>query len=361
MMPDLLALADPLSISPAAHASVGDTSVVAAALSPTSTPVQVVVDQQPFWNSALGILLLIVIAIGIGIVIGHVARKDGTNGLVGKLFNMFNDFTNVLAYVVVTFAFLGIFAISCQVIKVGGGEPFNASKALETAKFVFGAILPLLGTWVGAVLAHYFQKESLAAATQSISDLASKVAGTDKLQSIPVTSVMKRGADIITLPEKFQRETDDRKIPLKDLVDYLKGNGSDRVLIFQGNAGSGPARCVVHLSAIEKFISDQALASDPAKPPPPPTLNDLIKEKPTDPSVPAPPSTDPLKPLFQSSFGLVSQKDTLARAKAVMDNLSKALGPTGNCYDILITENGHDGEPIIGWITNDIINENAKV
>ena len=41
---------------------------------------------------------------------------------------------------------------------------------------------------------------------------------------------------------------------------------------------------------------------------------------------PAPPPTDLLKPIFQSSFGLVSQKDTLARAKPVMDNLSKALG-----------------------------------
>jgi len=41
---------------------------------------------------------------------------------------------------------------------------------------------------------------------------------------------------------------------------------------------------------------------------------------------PAASPTDALKPIFQSSFGLVSQKDTSARAKAVMDNLSKALG-----------------------------------
>ena len=73
------------------------------------------------------------------------------------------------------------------------------------------------------------------------------------------------------------------------------------------------------------------------------------------------PPTDGLKPIFQSSFGLASQKDTLARAKAVMDNLSKALGAAGNSYDVLVTENGHDDEPVIGWITNDIINDNANV
>ena len=44
-----------------------------------------------------------------------------------------------------------------------------------------------------------------------------------------------------------------------------------------------------------------------------------------------------------------------------MENLSKALGAAGNCYDILVTENGHDNEPVIGWITNDSINGNAQV
>ena len=45
-------------------------------------------------------------------------------------------------------------------------------------------------------------------------------------------------------------------------------------------------------------------------------------------------------------------------------SISKAKPATGaadNCYDILVTENGHDNESVIGWITNDIINENAKV
>ena len=49
------------------------------------------------------------------------------------------------------------------------------------------------------------------------------------------------------------------------------------------------------------------------------------------------------------------------RAKAVMDNVSKALGADGNCYDVLVIQNCHDDEPVIGWITNDIINENAKI
>src|ERR1039458_9701999 len=96
----LLAQASLAPPAPTVTSSVVNTFAVAAAppLSPTPTPVHVVVDQQQFWNSGLGIFLLFVIAIGIGIDIGRVARKGGTNGLVGKLFNMFKDFTNVIAY-----------------------------------------------------------------------------------------------------------------------------------------------------------------------------------------------------------------------------------------------------------------------
>src|SRR5712691_1865567 len=150
-------------------------------VTPTATPFHVVMEQEPFWNSALGIFLVIVIAIVASVVIGLIARKGGTNGLVGKLLNVFNNFTDMLAYWVVFLAFDGIFLLNYFVLR-------NTTKdALEAAKYVFAAVLPLLGTWVGTVLAHYFQKENLAAATQSISDLASKVAGTDKLQSILVT------------------------------------------------------------------------------------------------------------------------------------------------------------------------------
>ena len=55
-------------------------------------------EQASFWNSALGIFLVIVIAIVAGLVIWLIARKGDTNGLVGKLLNLFNDFTDVLAY-----------------------------------------------------------------------------------------------------------------------------------------------------------------------------------------------------------------------------------------------------------------------
>jgi hypothetical protein len=337
-------------------------------LTPTPTPTATSTPalHPPFWNSALGIFIVIVIAILAGLVIGLIARKGGTSpsgtrstptnglvGLVGKLLNMFNDFTNVLAYVVVTFAFLGIFAIARQVIKVGGGQPFDANKALESAKFVFGAILPLLGTWVGAVLAHYFQKESLAAANQSITDLAKTVGNAGKLASLPVKDFMIGPGKIITLPPDLQGKQDS-EIPLKKVSDHLKNTNRDRLPLFADNKGSGVVTYVVHLSKIEKYLADKALnapAADAASAEAPNiaglTLADLLK--------------DVQPALTFKNFSFVKESATLADAKAAMDSMTSTPGVPGNCYDIFVTATGSPSETVLGWITNDIINQNANV
>jgi hypothetical protein len=59
MIPLLLAQADLASPIPTATASVANTS---AAASPTPTPMHVVVDQQLFWNSGVGIFIGVMVA-----------------------------------------------------------------------------------------------------------------------------------------------------------------------------------------------------------------------------------------------------------------------------------------------------------
>jgi hypothetical protein len=338
------------TLTPSATAVATDAAPVTVTPTPTATPFHVFMEHEPFWNSSLGIFIVIAVVLAAGVLVGLAAQKSGFGSFVEKLFA---DFTNVLAYVVVTFAFLGIFAISWQVIKVGGGQPFNATKALETAKFVFGAILPLLGTWVGAVLAHYFQKESLAAATHSISDRASKVAGTDKLQSVPVKSVMIRPDRIQTLPDALLGK-DDKEIPLADLVKHLRETIKlDRLPLFKNNQKAGPAARVVHLSLIEKFITQKTVPAAGAPPSAAPSVAGLsLADLMADPQ---------LGPVVRGSFALVKSDATLADAKKAMDKASSALGSAGNCYDVFVTDSGSPDDPVIGWITNDIINDNAKV
>jgi hypothetical protein len=61
----------------------------------------------------------------------------------------------------------------------------------ETSRLVFSSVLPLLGTWVGTVLAFYFARENLAAATESTLRLAGLETTT------PVTNVMIRESEFI--------------------------------------------------------------------------------------------------------------------------------------------------------------------
>src|SRR5436309_3092423 len=70
-----------------------------------------------------------------------------------------------------------VIASTVALIAAGSNRP-------ETSRLVFSSVLPLLGTWVGTVLAFYFARDNLEAATQSTLQLAGIETGT------PVTRVM---------------------------------------------------------------------------------------------------------------------------------------------------------------------------
>ena len=295
------------------------------------------------------LFIFIVLVVAVSFVIGLFFRKGGMEGLS----KFFGDFTNVLAYVVVVLAFFGIFWLGRSVLGAS-----DANK--DNVKYVFSAILPLLGTWVGTVLAHYFQKENLAAATQSISDLASKVAGAggDKLQSVPAANVMIKADQIETVPpEQLGKKSED--ILLSDLINHLAKIKKDRVPLFKDDQGTyqklGPADGVVHLSTIEKFISNYNL-NPPSKDKK--EIKDLSLA-----DLNAHPDYPKFKSIFENSFGVIPENASLGRAKVVMDNLSQKMDQEikAGCYDVFVTKTGDAKEPVLGWITNDIINDNAKV
>jgi hypothetical protein len=315
--------------TPAALASPTSSPTAAATATP-GEPWRITLDGT-FWLWTVGLVIALIVAFAVGTM-----RKSGPDNWLTRLFS---DFTNALAYFVILLAFCGILGLSCAVL--------HAKNDLETAKYVFAAVLPLLGTWVGTVLAHYFQKENLNAATQSITTLVSKVAGNEKLQSIPVKNVMIRPERIDTLPDKLL-DHDDKDIKLSELITHLReGIKRDRLPIFKDNKKIGPAARVLHRSIVEKFVSQESLKPTPPKPVADLTLADLM--------------ADPLGAVVRGSFALVKSEATLGDAKNEMDKASAGLGGVGSCYDVFVTDTGKPDEVVIGWITNDIINENAKV
>src|SRR5215469_480815 len=93
-----------------------------------------------------------------------------------------------LAKTVVRFT-LGAIAVLCVVALAVGAWGKNPT-AGEMTRYVFASIIPLLGSWMGTVLAYYFSRENLAAATQSVRDLTQAVTGMDKLKATLVKDKM---------------------------------------------------------------------------------------------------------------------------------------------------------------------------
>ncbi|HJT90811.1 MAG TPA: hypothetical protein VJ777_02560, partial [Mycobacterium sp.] len=72
----------------------------------------------------------------------------------------------ILATVIIGISITGVIALSLVAVFALTGPDRT-----EMTRLVFSSVLPLLGTWVGTVLAFYFARESLQAATDSTSQL----------------------------------------------------------------------------------------------------------------------------------------------------------------------------------------------
>jgi len=79
--------------------------------------------------------------------------------------------------------------------QVVGCLKWAADTALESRSFFSASVprtckrsmsvLPLLGVWVGTLLAYYFSKENFEAATKSVTEMAREIGGMEKLRAIP--------------------------------------------------------------------------------------------------------------------------------------------------------------------------------
>jgi len=298
--------------------------------------------------------LVVVVAIGVA---GYLVALSLKLRHKGATRDVADDpaFRNRVARYVLNSAIWGLIILASFIIVV----PAWTNRPIRPeAKEIFNALLPVFGTWVGTLLAFYFSKENFEAASKAVADLAKTVSGADRLQSVAVKDVMIKTNQIETLPNDYigKKVKDDNKdILLSKLVEHLKtpGVNKDRLPLFKDKQGTyqktGAAVGVVHLSTIQGFISNKDLhpadrrAEDL-------TLDDLITAK-------------YYKSVFENSFGSVPEDATLGRAKTAMDNLSQKIDKEikAGCYDVFVTKTGDGKEPVLGWITNYFITEEAWV
>ena len=225
-----------------------------------------------------------------------------------------------LAQIVTVMSIVGIAIIGALVIILGDDKS-------QASQIVMTATLPLLASWVGAVLAYYYSSESIEAATRSVKELLTTQ---EKLQAIPVVDVMIKYRKMVYF-------TYEDSLNVQEMLQKLKDSGKGNRMPILGDEKQ-PVY-ILHKSAIDEALLKRAQAGDDLASV---TLKDLLDKDPE------------LKSLGESTFGVVGSNARLADAQYEMRRIDK-------CQDVFVTENGQRDDAVVGWITNGIIEEHSRV
>jgi hypothetical protein len=192
-------------------------------------------------------------------------------------------------------------------------------------------LLPVLGAWVGTVLAFYFSRENYVAATENNAALLNLTLE-QRLRRIRADGAMLPMGQVDAL------QTDKAEADLKLKDDILESGpikqGRNRLLIL---TTQGVVRYIMHRSMVDKFITEKVTSGtvDIGSL----TLQDLV-------------DADDYKSWI-ISFVCVRPDETLGAVKEKMDRNPK-------CQDVIVTGDGSADKPAIGWITNVIVLEKSR-
>lgn len=242
-----------------------------------------------------------------------------------------SNITSMVKWGTVGIALVGLgFAITVIVMT----EDFD--KAISVLQYVFGALLPLWGTWIGTVLAYYFTRENFEAANKNVQQLVDKITSDKKLQSILAKDVM-IPLENLTYQEMKTSETW-TKFKLKDdCLDFVTAKGIKRVILLDEQKC---ARAVIHRDLISFFMANIALSGKPVTGL---TLQDMHQIGDAE-----------IKNTMDNCVRFINEKATLFDAKQLMDQVK-------TCRDVFITSTGSPKEKVLGWITDVTITQNAIV
>lgn len=261
--------------------------------------------------------------------LGH---QDGGIPMNGGAVESDSVFRAKLGGRLVTWASAGVILLAIVVI-VSAGFGKEGAGIKEAAQTVFSSVLPLLGTWVGTVLAFYYTKENFESASRST--LEAVRSGSQRLASTPVADKMMPASAVIKAAIPSSKAIDD--LPLKDIGDLFEtlknGQKISRLLIVKdGGACVG----ILHRSIWMEMLNlgaKQTPPVDTAKD----NIGKLLSESCT--------SGKTFKEFILSTLAYVALDRTLADAKAAMEAKPQ-------CQDVIVTATGKDDEPMRGWISN---------
>lgn len=212
---------------------------------------------------------------------------------------------------------------SCAAIAIAA-TPFGGKETAAAAKDILTLLLPVVGTWIGTVLAFYFSRENFeAAARETRLSLQQRLSVPAISIAIPVSRIKAmEAADLAAA----------KLLTLQDVRAHLATIGFLRTPIFSPQKAP---LLVVHSQPVDAVIASKAAANQSVAGL---TVADLMAASQT--------------PTVVQSFALIGETATLSDAKAAMESQS-------GCQDVFITKTGRAGESVIGWLTNNEIQRAA--
>ena len=257
-----------------------------------------------------------------------------------------SKFRIALARTVLTWALVAIFAIATFIIVVAGINAIRApapgneqmDQFFDIAKYVLGVLLPVIGAWVGTVLAFYFGQVNFETASKSAANLVRQLSPREKLQAKPAGQAMMKINEVTTF--KIPPDKTDADITMRKLIDQGfekdKSHPRNRLPILDAE---GKGKYVLHRSTIDAFVA-------PKKRPPDVdestlSLKDLLEDA-------------KLRDYIVNSFLPLASDATLADAKDLLDK-------NPQCLDILVTQDGTKKGIVAGWITNVMVLNAATI
>ena len=254
------------------------------------------------------------------------------------------QFRVALAKTVTTWALVAILSIVAVIIVVAGvnairvPEKEQRDQFFDIAKYVLGVLLPVIGAWVGTVLAFYFGQVNFEAASKSAANLVRQLSPREKLQAEPAGQAMMKINEVTAF--KLPPNKTEADITIRELIDkgFEKDKSRPRQRLPVLDA-EGRGKYVLHRSTIDAFVA-------PKKRPPDVdestlSIKDLLEDS-------------KLKDYIINSFLPLAQNGTLADAKDLLDK-------NPQCLDILVTQDGTKNAIVAGWITNVMVLNAATI
>jgi hypothetical protein len=225
-----------------------------------------------------------------------------------------------IAKLVLGISGIGILVIAA--VALVGAALSGATQFKDTSQLVFNSLLPLLGTWVGTVLAYYFSRKNFESASQSVERMVT-LTTEQKLGQLLVQKEMLSPREITVYPIPAGKSPKD--VPLKDLRGKL-GDKITRIPVVDSN---NVVLYIVHQSGLFKFIAEKALAGGA-------NIDQLTLQELVD---------DAELKNWVTNIAYIPEGASVAAAKAKMDEQK-------GCQDLIVTRTGSNTEPMVGWMTN---------